>query len=71
MSSTGFDLGFDLYKVVILSAILFTIRSPVAFAVFNVLFKEVLAGSVSALVVVSINFLPHLSTKFLAKDKNP
>ena len=57
---------------VILSAILFPIKSPVASAVFcTTLLEVVFAASIPVFVAVSVIFLPYLSPNFLAKEKNP
>ena len=63
---------FGLPIEVILSAILFPIKSPVASAVFQTtLFEAVFAASIPVFVAVSINFLLYLSPNFLANDKKP
>ena len=70
--SSGFSFSFDLPIQVILSAILFSIKSPVASAVFcTTLLEAVFAASIPVFVAVSINCLPFLSPNFLAKDKKP
>ena len=70
--SFGFSFSFGLPIEVILSAILFPNKFPVASAVFCTTHLEaVFAASIPAFVVVSINFLPYLSANVLAKDKNP
>ena len=57
---------------VVLSAILFPIKSPVASAVFwTTLFEAVFAASIPVFVAVSINFLQYLSPYFLATYKKP
>ena len=64
--------SFDLPATVILSAILFTIKSPVASAAFwTTLLEAVFAASIPVFVAVSTNFLPYLSLNFFAYDKNP
>ena len=69
--SSGFSFSFDLPIEVILSAISFPIKSPVASAVCTTLFEAVFATSIPVFVTVSINFLPYLSLNVLAKDKKP
>ena len=72
--SSGFSFGFsfDLPVEVILSAILFPIKSHVDSAVFcTTLLEAVFAASIPVFVAVSISFLPYLSPNFLAKDKKP
>ena len=67
-----FGFSFDLPIKVILSAILFPIKSPVAYAVFcTTLLEAIFAASIPCLVAVSINFLHYLLPKFLANDKKP
>ena len=67
-----FGFSFCLPIEVILSAILFPIKSPVAPAVFyTTLLEAIFAASIPALVAVSSNFLPYLLPKFLANDKKP
>ena len=62
--------SFDLPIEVILSAILFLIKSPVASAVFwTTLLGAVFAAAIP--VAVSFNFVPYLLPHFLANDKNP
>ena len=57
-----FSFSFDLPIEVILSAILFPIKSPVASAVFSTtLLEAVFAASIPVFVAISINFLPYLS----------
>ena len=61
--------------LVILSAILLPIKSPVAFAVFWIaLFDAVFIASVVGFLALSRSFWPYLLLKFLpmflAKDKN-
>ena len=66
-SSTGF---FGM--LVILSAILLAIKSPVASAVFCIaLLGAVFIASVVGFLAVSKSFYPYLLLIFLAKDKNP
>ena len=63
---------FGLPIEVIWSAILFPIKSAVAYAVFwTTLFEAVFAASIPILVAVSINFLPYLLPNFLANNKKP
>ena len=63
---------FVLPTEVILSAILFPVKSPVAFSVFlTTLLEPVFAASIPVFVAISIIFLPYLSPNFLANDKNP
>ena len=53
---------------VILSAILFSIKSPAASAVFRTTHLEaVFCVPITVFVAVSINFLPYLSQNFQAK----
>ena len=65
---------FDM--LVVLSAILLPIKSPVAYAVFwTALCDAVFIASLADFLAVSINFWLYLLLKFLsmflAKDKNP
>ena len=61
---------FVLPTEVILSAILFPIKSSVASTVFcTTLLEAVFAASIPVFVAVSNNFLPYLSPNFIAKDK--
>ena len=61
---------FVLPSEVILSAILFPIKSTVASAVFwTSCLEPVLAVSIPVYFAVSINFLPHLLPNFLENDK--
>ena len=70
--SSGFSFSFDLPIEVILSAMLFPIKSPLASAVFcTTLLEAVFAASIPIFVAVSIHFLPYLSPNLLAKDKKP
>ena len=63
-------LYFLFYTEVILLAILFPIRSPVASAVFwTTLLEAVFVASIPVFVAVSINFLTYLSPNFLANYK--
>ena len=56
---------FVLPTEVILSAILFSIKSPVACAVFcTTLLEAVFAASIPVFVALAINFLPYLSPNF-------
>ena len=65
-----FSFSFDLPIKVILSAVLFPIKSLVASAVFcTTLLEVVFAASIRVFVAVSINFLPYLSPSFLVNDK--
>ena len=62
--------------LVILSAILFPTRSPVASAVFwSTRFEAVVSAFVANFFVMSRSFCPYLMLRFLpmffAKDKNP
>ena len=67
----SFSFSFVLPTEVILSAILFPIESLVASAFFcTTLLEAVFTGSIPVFVAVSINFLPYLSSNFLAKEKN-
>ena len=64
--SFSFPLFFDLPVEVILSAILFPIKSPLVYAVFwTTLSDAVFAASTLVFVAVSINFLPYVSQIFL------
>ena len=68
----SFSFSFVLPIEVILSAILFPIKSPVASAVFyTTLLEAAFAVSIPVFVAVSINFLLYLSPNFLAKGKKP
>ena len=70
--SFAFVFSFCLPIEVILSAILFPIKSPVASAGFYTnLLEAIFAASIPVLVAVSINFLPYLLPRFLANDKKP
>ena len=74
--SSGFSFvfvfSFGLPIEVILSTILFPIKSPVDSAVFcTTLLEAIFAASIPALVAVSSNFLLYLLPKFLANDKKP
>ena len=56
---------FVLPTEVILSAILVSIKSPVACAVFcTTLLEAVFAASIPVFVALAINFLPYLSPNF-------
>ena len=62
--------------LVILSAILLPVKSPVVSAVFWIaVYDAVFIASVVAFLALSISFWPYLLLKllpiFLAKDKNP
>ena len=60
-----FYFSFVLPIEVILSAVLFPIKSPAASAVFwTTLFEAVFAASIHVLVAVSIKFLPYLLPNF-------
>ena len=61
----SFSFSFVLPIEVILSAILFPIKSPVASAVFcTTLLEAVFAASIPVFVALAINFLPYLSPNF-------
>ena len=65
--------SYDFFDaLVILSAILLPIKSPVAFAVsLNIFLQAVLANFLLTSVPLSIKDLLYLSLKFLAKDLKP
>ena len=69
------SLAFFLFTFcfeVILSAILFPIKSPVVSDVFWAThFEAVFAASIPVFVPVSFNFLLYLSINFIGNDKNP
>ena len=68
--SSSFSFGLPIE--VILSAILFPIKSPVASAVFcTTLLEAVFPASIPVFVAVSIIFLPYLSQDFVAIEKKP
>ena len=70
MFSSSFSFVFVLRTEVILSAILFPIKSPVASAVFcTTLLEAVFAASIPVFVAASNNFLPYLSLNFLENYK--
>ena len=63
-------------EIIILSAILLSIKFPVAFAVFSIaLFEVVFIAPVADFIALSTSFLLYLLLMllsiFLAKDKNP
>ena len=62
--------SFDLPAEVILSAILFPVKFPVAYSVFcTTLLEAIFAASIPVFVAVSINLLPYLPSQFLKNDK--
>ena len=66
-----FGFSFDLPIEVILSALLFTIKSPVASAGFYTTFLDAaFAASIPVLVAVSINFCTIFITKVSSKRQN-
>ena len=69
--SSSFSLFFVLPNEVILSAILFPIKSPVASAGYwTTLFKaSIFDASIPVFVAVSINFLPYSSADYLENNK--
>ena len=70
--SSFFSLLFVLPTEVILSAVLFPIKSPVAFAGFwTTLLEAVFAASIPVFVAVSINLLPYFSPDIFAYDTKP
>ena len=67
-----FPFSFGLPIEVILSGLLFSMKSPVASAVFlTTPFETVFAASIPVFVAVFINFLPYLSPNFLGNEKKP
>ena len=72
MLSLSFSFSSDLPIELMLSAILFPIKSPVASSVFQTTRLEVVfAASIPVFLAVSINFLPYLLPNFFAYDKKP
>ena len=71
-SFASFSLFFGLPIEVILSVILFPIKSHVTSVVFRTTFLEaVFAELFPVFVAVFISFLPYLYPNFLANDKKP
>ena len=69
---SSFSLLLVLPSEVILAAILFAIKSPVASAVFwTTRLEAVFVASIPVFVAISINFLPYLSPNFTANYKKP
>lgn len=63
--SSVFNRRFKFYQLTYLLSYLLLLL-----LFYNVLFKDVIGGSLSLLVVASVNFWPYLSTKSLKKHKS-
>ena len=72
LSSFSYSLFYLMNVLPNFVTILFPIKSPVASAVFLTTHLEAaFAASIPVFIAVSINFLPYLSSNFIANDKKP